>query len=164
MKEGTQAKFGLIGFVVIFLVVTGMYSLFSEKQEPTGRVENIKVEETTVKSKRLQEQIAARKVRNQQVAFQRRQQEAKEREFDQKIAEMLSSGIVHSVNVEYNEVRIAPVIWLSFDLETKRRTVLVFSRYFDMKGSTGRVTILSNRNDVDKLGSYSVWSGVKIYR
>lgn len=84
-----------------------------------------------------------------------------ERELEQKIQELLTTGAVHSVNVEFNQVRIDPLLWNPLPLESKQGIVFLFSRYFEVKGSTGRVEVLSNRND-QKLATYSVWSGIKI--
>ena len=41
--------------------------------------------------------------------------------------------------------------------------VTFFSNYFEAKESTGRVDILSNRNDT-KLATYGVWGGLKILK
>lgn len=75
----------------------------------------------------------------------------------------LTSGAVHSVNVEYNEVRMDPIPWSLVTIESKRIIIKCFSRYFDLKGSTGRVTIRSKYSD-EKLASYSIWTGIKIYK
>lgn len=75
----------------------------------------------------------------------------------------LAEGVFHSVHVEYNEVRMDPVAWSFLPIEHKQTFVTCFSRYFDLRGSTGRVTILSKYSD-EKLGSYSVWTGIKIYK
>jgi len=80
---------------------------------------------------------------------------------EQTIQEWLTTGAVHSVNVEFNEVRVDPLVWNPLPLENKQNFVGMFSRYFEAKGSTGRVEVLSNRND-QKLATYSVWSGIKI--
>ncbi len=77
------------------------------------------------------------------------------------IAQRISKGVIHSVNVDLNEVRIPPEVWAMWSIESKQGLVTYFSNYFDAKGSTGRVTVLSNRND-KKLATYSVWTGVKI--
>lgn len=77
------------------------------------------------------------------------------------IQEWVKSGAVHSMNVEFNEVRVDPLIWIPLPLENKQNFVTMFSRYFDAKGSTARVDVLSNRND-KKLATYSVWGGIKI--
>jgi flagellar biosynthesis GTPase FlhF len=76
----------------------------------------------------------------------------------------LADGVFHSVDVEYNEVRMDPAIWrLLPNIETKQMIVGNLRQYFDLKGSTGRVTIRSKYSD-EKLASYSVWTGIKIYR
>lgn len=82
---------------------------------------------------------------------------------DESIARLLKEGVVHSVDVEFNEVRMDPLLWAGFTLEAKQGTVMLFSKYFDSKGSTGRVTVLSNRNDT-KLATYGSWEGIKILR
>jgi len=79
------------------------------------------------------------------------------------ISDMKRDGVVYSVDVEFNQVRINPDLWDMFDLETKQNAVILFSKYFDSKGSTGRVTILSSRND-EKLATYNSFSGIKIIR
>ena len=77
------------------------------------------------------------------------------------VQECLSEGAFHSVHVEYNEVRIDPTLWSLFTIEQKQNVVLRLSAYFTLKGSTGRVTVLSNRND-KKLATYGSWGGMKI--
>jgi len=73
----------------------------------------------------------------------------------------LTSGAVHSVNVEYNEVRMDPGPWSFLPVEQKKIILTCFSRYFDLKGSTGRVTILSKYSD-KKLATYGSWGGMRI--
>jgi len=92
---------------------------------------------------------------------QARQREKDLKECEQIVQEGLTKGFYHSVNVKANVARMDPALWSIFSIEQKQRAVLFLSRYFDLKGSTGRVTILSNRND-QKLATYSAWSGVKI--
>lgn len=89
--------------------------------------------------------------------------DARMAEMDKKAENMLSSQAVHSIDVDMNIVRVDPLLWDAMSLETKQDFVAWFSMYFDAKGSTGRVTVLGNRNDVE-LGSYSVWSGIEIKR
>lgn len=75
----------------------------------------------------------------------------------------LAEGVFHSVNVEYNEVRMDSGLWSFLPIERKQTFVNCFSQYFDLKGSTSRVTIRSKYSD-EKLASYSVWTGIKIYK
>jgi len=82
---------------------------------------------------------------------------------DKWIHDGLRDGVFYSVDVDGNEVRMDPIKWSWLTIEEKQMFVRQFSRYFDAKDSTGRVTILSHRNDT-KLGSYSVWTGIKIYQ
>jgi len=74
---------------------------------------------------------------------------------------MLSKGLIHSVNIELNQVRIDPFIWAELSIERKRQIVLIFGAYFADHGNIGGATILSNRND-NQLATDSVWSGIKI--
>jgi len=85
------------------------------------------------------------------------------RQRDAEVREMIATGAAYSVSVDLNQVRMSPAVWDLMDLTAKQGIVLYFSQYFKAKGSTGRVTILSDRND-EELGSYSVWSGIKITR
>jgi len=77
------------------------------------------------------------------------------------VQECLSEGAFHSVHIEYNEVRIDPTLWSLFTIEQKQNVVSRLSAYFTLKGSTGRVTVLSNRND-KKLATYGSWRGIRI--
>jgi len=79
------------------------------------------------------------------------------------IEKMVSDGYVHSFNIDLNQVRIDPLLWVDLTLENKQNCVMLFSRYFDLNGSTGRVEILSDKNDT-KLATFSSWSGVKILK
>jgi len=79
------------------------------------------------------------------------------------IEKMVSDGVVHSFNIDLNQVRIDPLLWVDLTLENKQNCVMLFSRYFDLNGSTGRVEILSDKNDT-KLATFSSWSGVKILK
>ncbi len=82
---------------------------------------------------------------------------------DAKIAEGLRKGIIHSINIEFNEVRISPFTWMGLNIEEKQSLVTSFSKYFDIKGSTGRVTILSSLNDT-KLATYNSLFGMRILK
>ncbi len=86
---------------------------------------------------------------------------APRKSIDAAIATLLRTGAVHSVNVEFNQARIDPFLWAGLTLEVKQNTVMLLSKYFESKGRTGRVTILSNRNDT-KLATYGAWGGIKI--
>ncbi len=80
---------------------------------------------------------------------------------DAVIADGLRTGMIYSIDIDFNEVRINPVLWMSSDLETKQSLVMSFSRYFEMKGSTRRVTVRSSLNDT-KMATYGSWGGLKI--
>ena len=80
---------------------------------------------------------------------------------DEAIRKMMSMGWLYSVDVENHQARIDPYFWLQCELNTKRNTVIFFSRYFREKGESGWVEILSSRND-KKLATYDSWEGIKI--
>jgi|GEM_PF-1454776 len=90
-------------------------------------------------------------------------EQAKLQRLHQWVQDGLVEGVFHSVDVEYNEVRMDPAPWSLLPIEQKQVFVTCFSQYFDLKGSTGRVTIRSKYSD-EKLASYSVWTGIKIYK
>ena len=77
------------------------------------------------------------------------------------VQECLSEGAFHSVHVEYNKVRIEPTLWSLFTIEQKQNVVSRLSSYFTLKGSTGRVIILSSRCD-KKMATYGSWRGIRI--
>ncbi len=89
--------------------------------------------------------------------------QAKLQRLHQWVQEGLAEGVFHTVNIEYNEVRMDPEPWSFLLMEDKQNIVTCFRQYFDLKGSTGRVTIRSKYSD-EKLASYSVWTGIKIYK
>jgi len=82
-------------------------------------------------------------------------------QLDKIVNKRITNGFYYSIDVDANQARIDPDLWSMLIVERKQEEVMFLSRYFDLKGSTGRVTILSNRND-QKLATYSGWSGVKI--
>lgn len=84
-------------------------------------------------------------------------------EYDGRIAELLNSGSIHSINIEYNEARLDPFLWVQLPLEQKQKLVMFLSKYFEVKGSTRRVTVFSNRNDT-KLATFGSWGGLKILK
>ena len=79
------------------------------------------------------------------------------------VDELTSSGVIHSYSVQREMVRVDPLLWSALPIETKEGVVIFFSRLFKARGRSGRVDILSNRND-QKLASYSNWSGMKIIK
>lgn len=87
----------------------------------------------------------------------------REKEIRDAMAALVQMGTVHSVNAEFNEVRINPDLWVPMDVETKRGVVMRFSGWFDELGSTARVTVRSSRDD-SKLAEYSSLSGVTVHR
>jgi len=78
------------------------------------------------------------------------------------IEDGIKKGVFHSIDIDSGYARIDPAVWLELSIEAKQGIVLGLREYFIRKGKSGRLDILSNRND-QKLASYSVWSGVKIF-
>lgn len=76
---------------------------------------------------------------------------------------MERSGAVHSIDADANEVRVTPAAWVPMDADVKRDFVRQFSAWFNELGSTGRVKVLSSKDDT-VFAEYSVWSGVTIHR
>lgn len=117
-----------------------------------------------------QETLEQIKARIETGAYQARVAESKRLQLEQerqrlepKVAEMKRNGAIYSVDVEFNEVRIDPVVWSCLDVNQKQGVVMFFSHYFEVSGSSSRCTILSSRNDT-KLAVHSIWSGAKIYQ
>jgi hypothetical protein len=86
---------------------------------------------------------------------------ARDMQFEQSLKEAIASGAIHSVDVEAGRVRIPPLIWCGQSIEQKQQSLLVFSSYFKSCGKSGRVEILSDRNDT-VLARYSSWAGCQI--
>lgn len=83
------------------------------------------------------------------------------KKMEERVRTMLNEDGIHSINFEFKEVRIDPLVWSMATLEQKQGLVNFFSDYFISKGRTGSLTILSSRNDT-KLATLSLWGGVKI--
>jgi len=173
MKEITQAKFSLVGLGMVVLLVAGWWYIGTGEQREAKRMI-----EASNKSERLQEQVAIeqrqretagrlQRIRNESNKRKKYQAQQVEVEammkMDNTIAMWRSEGLLYSIDVEYNEARVAPSVWFSFTLENKQLLVRCLSKYFDMKGSTARVTVRSSRND-EKLATYGSWGGLKILK
>ena len=107
------------------------------------------------------EQDEARKQKQVREAEKRATKQSSTTKMDRQANDLLTTGVVYSINIDFNEARVNTSLWLQMTLNQKQSLVLFFSAYFDAKGSTGRVTILSSRNDT-KLASYGSWGGLKI--
>lgn len=165
-----------------YIFVSEMISDVKQSKEVKKELVEVKVESAKVKVDELEEEInyageemskaeqeEARKQAQDREAEKRAREAEKQVEqqvyitkMDRRANNLISEGSIHSIDIERNEVRVSPSIWLLLNLEQKQTLVLFFNLYFEVKGSTGRVSILSDRNDT-KFASYSVWSGVKIY-
>ncbi len=75
-------------------------------------------------------------------------------EVEQWVQKALAEGTIHSVDIEASQVRLSADLWLGLTLEQKQQSVLVWSRYFQSHGGSGRVKILNNQDDTC-LATYS---------
>ena len=91
----------------------------------------------------------------------RKREKSQLQKMEEGVRTMLNEDVIHSINFEFKEVRLDPLMWSMFTLEEKQGMVNFFSNYFSAKGDAGNLTILSNRNDT-KLATLGLWSGIKI--
>ena len=83
------------------------------------------------------------------------------RPLESQIRELRKVGVITWINVELNQVRVDFPTWLAMDVTVRQAFVMALSMYFDVKGSTGRVTVLSSLNDREP-ATCTVWTEIKI--
>ena len=83
-------------------------------------------------------------------------------ELEDLISMSQKSKVVVSYDTENNEVWVDPTAWVVMNYKTRKGLAIVFSRYFNLLGSTSRVTIYDNMNG-KRLADMNPWSDFTVY-
>jgi len=71
-------------------------------------------------------------------------------------------GIIIKMNVKRNQAWVNSHVWLGMDVKQKQKLITLLSKYFDYEGSLAKVHLYDNQSG-EKIGSFSLWSGMKFY-
>jgi hypothetical protein len=81
---------------------------------------------------------------------------------DKAIQEALKRRILVKVNVQGNEAWVDSHRWKDMGIEKRQRLLINLAKHFDYEGSLARVN-LYNYQSGEKVGTYTLWSGLKFY-
>ena len=70
--------------------------------------------------------------------------------------------IIIKMNVKRNQVWVNPRLWSVMDVKQKQKLITIVSKYFDYEGSLAKVHLYDYQSG-EKIGSFSLWSGIKFY-
>jgi hypothetical protein len=66
------------------------------------------------------------------------------------------------MNSKRNQVWINTQVWSGMDVKQKQKLITVLSKHFDYEGSLANVHLYDSQSG-EKIGSFSLWSGIKFY-
>jgi hypothetical protein len=78
------------------------------------------------------------------------------------INEALQKRILIKMNVQRNEAWVDAYLWKDMKIEKKQKLLITLVKHFDYEGSLARVNLYDYQSD-KKVGSYTLWSGLKFY-
>ena len=70
--------------------------------------------------------------------------------------------IIIKMNVKRNQAWVNPRLWSVMDVKQKQKLITIVSKYFDYEGSLAKVHLYDYKSG-EKIGSFSLWSGIKFY-
>lgn len=70
--------------------------------------------------------------------------------------------IIIKMNVKRNQAWVNPRLWSVMDVKQKQKLITIVSKYFDYEGSLAKVHLYDYQSG-EKIGSFSLWSGIKFY-
>ena len=76
--------------------------------------------------------------------------------------EALGKRIIVKMNVQGNEAWVDSHLWTDMRIEKKQKLLINLAKHFDYEGSLARVN-LYNYQSGKKVGTYTLWSGLKFY-
>ena len=133
-----QREYGAAPLVILFIIATLLYVIF-EKQLTSQPI--------TVSNEEKREQ----------------QNQIKDMEtVKAEIQVLTEKEIIIKMNVKRNQVWINPRVWLAMDVKQKQELITLVSKYFDYEGSLAKVHLYDHQSG-KKIGSFSLWSGIKFY-
>ena len=78
------------------------------------------------------------------------------------IKEALHTRILTKINVQRNEAWVDTYLWKDMKIEKKQKLLITLAKHFDYEGSLARVNLSDYQSD-KKVGTYTLWSGLKFY-
>ena len=78
------------------------------------------------------------------------------------IKEALQKRILMKINVQRNEAWVDAYLWKDMKIEKKQKLLITLAKHFDYEGSLARVNLYDYQSD-KKVGTYTLWSGLKFY-
>ena len=81
---------------------------------------------------------------------------------DKAIKEALKKRILVKINLQGNEAWVDSHLWKDMRIEKKQKLLINLAKHFDYEGSLARVN-LYNYQSGEKVGTYTLWSGLKFY-
>lgn len=78
------------------------------------------------------------------------------------IQSLTEKEIIIKMNVKRNQVWVNPRLWSVMDVKQKQKLITIVSKYFDYEGSLAKVHLYDYQSG-EKIGSFSLWSGIKFY-
>ncbi len=81
---------------------------------------------------------------------------------DKAIQEALKQRILVKIHVQGNEAWVDSHLWKDMRIEKKQNLLINLAKHFDYEGSLARVN-LYNYQSGEKVGTYTLWSGLKFY-
>ena len=70
--------------------------------------------------------------------------------------------IIIKMNIKRNQAWINQRAWSAMDVKQKQEIITLVSKYFDYEGSLAQVHLYDHQSG-KKIGSFSLWSGIKFY-
>ena len=78
------------------------------------------------------------------------------------IKKAIDKRILVKINLQGNEAWVDSYLWKDMRIEKKQKLLTDLAKHFDYEGSLARVN-LYNYQSGDKVGTYTLWSGLKFY-
>ena len=81
---------------------------------------------------------------------------------NQAIKEALEKRIIVKMHLHRNEAWVDPYLWSNMKIEKRQKLLINLAKHFDYEGSLARVYLYDYQSD-KKVGTYTLWSGLKFY-
>ena len=78
------------------------------------------------------------------------------------IKEAVEKRIIMKMHVQQNEAWVDPYLWSNMPIEKKQKLLINLAKHFDYEGSLARVNLYDYQSN-KKVGTYTLWSGLKFY-
>ena len=131
-------EYGAVPLIILFVIAALLYIIF-EKQFTSPPIE----------------------LNNE--AKREKQNQIKDREkVTAEIKELTGKKIIIKMNVQLNQAWVNTHFWSAMDVKQKQKLITILSKHFDYEGSLSKVYLYDYKSG-EKIGSFSLWSGMKFY-